>query len=169
MKTIAHLINDFQNFLAQYNKNMAELPRVMGKIAVDVVHENFEAQGYIADEAVIKWEKRSLLTDKTYDSRGKNYKGSVYSSSNPILRQTGNLYNAIRYSVRGKYKVFIGVNTTIIPYAQIHNEGLEGNAFGKYPFKMPQRKFIGISQKLRKRIFKEIQSKNKIAFKFLSK
>ena len=34
------------------------------------------------------------------------------------------------------------------PYAQIHNEGLMGKAFGKYPFKMPKRQFIGQTREL---------------------
>lgn len=34
------------------------------------------------------------------------------------------------------------------PYAQIHNEGGQGKAFGKYPFKMPKRQFIGQTKEL---------------------
>ena len=34
------------------------------------------------------------------------------------------------------------------PYAQIHNEGGQGKAFGKYTFKMPKRQFIGQTKEL---------------------
>jgi len=35
------------------------------------------------------------------------------------------------------------------PYAQIHNEGGMGRAFGKHSFKMPKRQFIGQTNELR--------------------
>ena len=164
MKPIAQLINDFHKVVVTYEKNMQSLPQIIGKIAVDVAHENFKAEGYIANEAVNKWKKRSPQTNKNYDR-----KGSVYSSKNPLLRQTNKLYNSINYNVKSKNTVFIGVNLSLIPYAQIHNEGLEGKAWGKNPFTMPKRKFIGINQKLKNRIKAKIKIKNKMAFKFISR
>jgi phage gpG-like protein len=35
-----------------------------------------------------------------------------------------------------------------LPYAAIHNEGGEGKAFGKYPFTMPKRTFVGQTNEL---------------------
>jgi len=35
-----------------------------------------------------------------------------------------------------------------LPYAKIHNEGLDGKAFGKHAFKMPKRQFIGQTTEL---------------------
>lgn len=35
------------------------------------------------------------------------------------------------------------IGTDVI-YAQIHNEGLQGNAFGKHAFTMPERKFMPV-------------------------
>jgi phage gpG-like protein len=35
-----------------------------------------------------------------------------------------------------------------LPYAEIHNEGGQGKAFGKYSFTMPKRQFVGQTQTL---------------------
>ena len=46
-------------------------------------------------------------------------------------------------------------------YAKIHNEGLMGLAFGKYPFKMPKRKFMGDSKILDKKLQTRIDNRLK--------
>jgi hypothetical protein len=56
--------------------------------------------------------------------RGGNstYKGSVYSSQNPLLYQTGVLYRGIKYVINGS-NVSVGVDFGLIPYAQTMNAG----------------------------------------------
>lgn len=115
------------------------MPRMVGAEAVKVVKENFDLQGYDNGRGIHKWPARESSTNKRYDRRG-GVKGSVFSSSNKILYQTGDLKNSIDYQVNGKL-VTIGVNLAIIPYAKIHNEGGPGSAYG-HPFVMKQRQYM---------------------------
>jgi phage gpG-like protein len=50
-------------------------------------------------------------------------------------------------------------------YAPIHNYGLMGKAWGKHPFKMPQRQFIGKSAKVDKMAINTIEKKIDSLFK----
>jgi len=76
--------------------------------------------------------------------------------------KTGTLKRSINYLRRGRYAVVI--NTGALPYAKIHNDGLQGRAFGKHNFKMPKRQFVGYSQTLNKKILSKIDSKIKRIF-----
>jgi phage gpG-like protein len=156
MKDISQLPRDFAEMQRKYKKLQTDTPRIAGTIAVKVMRENFAAQGFIEEGAQPseKWEKRDEKTDHGYDTY-KTYKGSVYSSSNPILKQTGNLRDAIAYKVEGENKVFIGVDINKVPYAQAHNEG-----WGD----MPKRKFLGWSKKLGEEIKKRITKERSIIF-----
>lgn len=83
-----------------------------------------------------KWKKKSDI--------GKN-----------ILVQSGTLRRSITVTRVSNRQAFIG--TKGVPYAKIHNEGLMGRAFGKYPFKMPKREFIGRSFELEQKIKRTIE------------
>ena len=73
------------------------------------------------------------------------------------LVKTGKLRRSIkvRPTTFRKTRIF-----TDLIYAAIHNFGLQGLAFGKHKFKMKERKFIGnsrvLERKLEKRILKEV-------------
>jgi phage gpG-like protein len=43
------------------------------------------------------------------------------------------------------------------PYASVHNNGEKAKVFGKHPFVMPKRQFIGNSEKLNERIREKLQ------------
>ena len=62
-----------------------------------------------------------------------------------LRRAVSNMMSTANYSQTG---VKMSVN---LPYARIHNEGLEGKAFGKYAFKMKKRQFIGETAELRRK------------------
>jgi phage gpG-like protein len=119
-------MKELESEVKKLDKNM---PRLLGTEAVKDVKSNFDKQGYEGQ----KWRSRSAKTNEQYDRRG-NYKGSVFNSSNPILKQTGNLYDSIEYKVTENQVEVGSFLSHIIPYAKRHNEGLKG---------MPQRKFIG--------------------------
>lgn len=163
MRNLSQLYADWRAATARYRQLEADTPRLIGAISVKVTRENFDAQGYVENVgAVQRWKKRSPVTDKIYDSR-KGVKGSVYSSKNPILLQTGNLKNAIMYQATAK-KVEVGVNLALVPYAKLMNEG--GFAvFGTRVVKIPKRAYIGISQKLKNNIAKEIEDRRDKIFK----
>lgn len=117
MASLKQLLRD----LANVNKGLKDLeekaPRIAGVEAVKWIHKNFEQQAYKGK----KWKPRSPKTNKSYDKRS-GVKGSVFNSANPILRQTGNLFDSIRYRVVNRF-TFVGFNTNRIPYGEIHNEG----------------------------------------------
>lgn len=170
MKKLKDLINDFNSVSKNYVFHENQLPRIIGNISVKVMHQNFDSQGFKTSSSgsVIKWRKRKPSTNKAYDRRTGNNKGSKNHGNNPILRQSGDLYNSIHY-VTTKNKVFVGCNLKIFPYAKIHNEGGQGLAFGKYPFKMRKRKFIGVSPYLFFILGSEIQYNREKIFKKFTK
>lgn len=163
-------LNDLENDLSSMESQMSELnkrfPSIIGVESVKIIQQNFDKQGYDSGQGVTKWQKRSPATDKAYDynrtkkyrtpklkkkSTHKNpYKGSVYSSKNPILVQTGNLKDAESYRVSGN-QIEIGVfprvrsvggkSINAVNYAKIHNEGGKIKAWGKKKVRMPKRQF----------------------------
>lgn len=162
MKSLTNLIRDFHNSRIAFEKLHADTPRIYGVIGVKVIRENFDLQGFAeSNGAVQKWKPRSETTNKMYDS-SKRYKGSVYSSKNPILKQTGNYYDAVNYRATQK-QVRIGVNENQVPYARLNNEGGMTTLNGKRVY-VPQRKAIGMSQKLKDRAAAELKKKRQQAF-----
>ena len=136
-KSLQQLIADFKASRQAMEKLNNDIPRIMGKESVTVVKENFKLQGYDSGNGVRDWDKRKPATDKAYDKGrvkgkngklskyrkgdSKNLKGSVYNSENPLLMQTRNLFNSVKYQQSGG-KVEIGVDLGLIPYAQKMNE-----------------------------------------------
>ena len=119
-KSLQQLLNDFKASRQAMEKLSNDIPRIMGNESVKVVKENFSLQGYDDGAGVKPWKARDPKTDKAYDRRGR-MKGSVYSSRNPLLKQTRNLFNSIKYRVSQKV-VEIGVDLGLIPYAEKMNE-----------------------------------------------
>lgn len=128
-------LDDMMKDMAKAREELEALakatPRIIGIEAVRVVKENFVKQGYDSGNGFTPWAKRKASTNKAYSrNRGagqtSNFKGSVFSASKPILRQTNNLYDSINYKVSSG-GVFIGVNLLLVPYARAHNEGLSIN------------------------------------------
>lgn len=99
----------------------AQTPNILGTEALNVIHKNFKDESYDTGFGKTRWPARSPKTNKAYDKRY-GVKGSVFNSSNPLLQQTGNLYDGIKKRILGR-TVWIGVNLMKVPYAQIHNEG----------------------------------------------
>ena len=130
-KSLSQLLTDWRQSRQAMETLNNNLPRIIGTSAVKVVKENFKLQGYDSGTGVNGWEARNPKTDKAYDKRH-GVKGSVYQSSKPLLEQTRNLYNSVKYAVMNKL-VNIGVDLGLIPYAKRMNEGGGG---------IPPRKYI---------------------------
>lgn len=109
---------------------------------------SFRLQGF-EDRTVEKWPDR-----KKKDKR----------AGRAILVKTGDLRRSIRRETLSKAKLEV-VIATDLPYAKIHNEGGDGMAWGKHPFKMPKRQFIGHSFKLNQRVKKIITNRLDKLFK----
>lgn len=140
MESLDRLIADFQKSRAAMDVLMKKTTTIIGVESVKASKANFLIAGYDSGTGVTPWAKRKDATNKAYDRgkqvnprtgklskyrTGKNstYKGSVYSSTKPLLRQTLALFNSITYRASSKY-VFVGVNLNIVPYAEAINQGL---------------------------------------------
>lgn len=163
VKPIGQLIKDWRKSKAEMDKVIKNLPRIMGNEAVAVVRDNFDKEAYDTGTGRAKWPKRKESTNKAYDRRANGTKGSTVNSKNKLLQQTINsgLRDSVKYVVSGD-TVQVGVDNNIIPYAQIHNEGLQGRAFGKHSFKMPKRQYMptsseGPNKKILDRIAKKMR------------
>ena len=126
------LINDFKT-------QRKALPAKLGNTAVKFFQDNFRREGFL-DNSLTRWQRRKRETRR---SRGKK-----------ILQNTGRLRRSIKRLTTTFGRIVIG--TRGVDYASIHNEGLNGVAFGKYPFKMPKREFVGDSATLEKLLKKRI-------------
>lgn len=162
-KSLSQLLSDWRTARANMEKLSNDIPRIMGAESVKVVKDNFKLQGYDSGTGVAGWEARAEKTDKAYDKRH-GVKGSVFNSNNPILKQTRNLYNAVKYAAT-KTLVTVGVDLGLIPYAQKMNEGGNGTPARKYipgPSEAPNIKIL-------KRIQKKVASERNKAMKNFKK
>jgi len=105
-----------------------DIPTKLNAQALKFFRDSFSKSGW-TDDSYSPWQKRK-----------RNY-------PHKILLKSGSLKRSIHNTVKTFEKIVI---ISDLPYSAIHNEGLMGRAFGKYPFKMPKRQFMGDSTKLRK-------------------
>jgi hypothetical protein len=150
MRTLLDLISDIRKKQQAIKQLTEDMPRIIGVECVREIKSNFVKSNPLG------WASRKDVTNKAYDynrnkkfrtpktgkkSVAKNpYKGSVYNSQNPILKQSGNLRDAIMYEQSGK-SVIIGVlpnspkngkaEQPAHTYAKHLNEGGPGR-WGKY-------------------------------------
>lgn len=110
----------------------------MKKEALNHSLKAFDDEGW-SNNSLIKWKRLKRKREQPY-------------TNNKILNKTGALKRSIKVkanSSREDYNVTVYSNKI---YADIHNWGLRGKAFGKYPFKMPKRQFMGYSKILDKKL-----------------
>jgi len=116
-RDLARALQDLRDAKQQMSKLEDRAPTIAGVEGIKWIQENFQKESYDGK----KWKPRSDRTNAAYDRRS-GVKGSVFNSGNPILRQTGNLFDAIRKKITGT-KVFLGFDTGKVPYGVVHNEG----------------------------------------------
>jgi phage gpG-like protein len=143
--------------MSNINRNYADfernLPRYVAKEALDFVHSNFNKEGLEETRGSwTKWKDRSPVTNEIYDNQRSLHglSGSVFSSSNPILKQTGALYKSIKTLITGK-NIFVGSNLNLAPYAKLMNEGGRVR-FGIKFVTIPARPFLKFTTGLDTRI-----------------
>lgn len=135
----------FMDMHYRFQQMKRTLPLQIGNMGTRHFRRSFEDQGF-TDERFEKWQKPQRLIPGTsaYKYPKKN---AATRHARGILVQRGFLRNAVQNSLR----TFTWENISwevSLPYAEVHNEGLEMKN-GK---KMPQRKFIGESKVLLKAI-----------------
>lgn len=179
MRSLSDLVNDWRGTKDGLDKLVhRDFPKIIGHQAVVAAKANITLQGYDnGTGGVDKWPERSPATNKSYDSgrvKGKQgrYKGSVYQSSNPLLLQTHNLYNSIKYIVKNSKELFIGVDLNIVPYAQKMNEGGPGTWGKNASTNTPARQYLpkpneGLNAKMLKAIKRKFEyERDRILKKF---
>lgn len=133
--------------IAGLEKVKTTLPTILANDSVNFFKNSFRKQGW-EDEGMQPWKPRK--------STDKKNKGKA------ILTQSGDLKNSIIIEAANWGKIRI---VSQLPYAAIHNEGLKGMAWGKHPFTMPKRKFMGRSRKLTNNLKSKMESKINTAMK----
>jgi len=128
-----------------------DVPIVIGVEATSEFRENFDKESFDGE----KWPdvKRRDPDSPWYGHSGQTGRKSGSRTTAKILEgETGELKNAISYRIEpGKVIV-----TNDKPYAIVHNEGRMAKIYGKTPFQMPKRQFIGATPKLINRINSKI-------------
>jgi phage gpG-like protein len=106
--------------------------------------ESFRKQGW-DDKSVQKWKPRKRTTYKTKSGK------VVDDTTRAILVKEGDLRRSIIRNPANRAALSIKISTNL-DYAKIHNDGLMGKAFGKHPFNMPKRQFMGDSYNLNEKV-----------------
>lgn len=156
--------------LEDLSKYLEQLPKKIMDVAPDIV----------ADTATEYFKDR--FTEKSYD--GNPWKPGRPKRSGSLLVSSGALVNSIRPIYIGKDKVTISAGDMKVDYAQIHNEGFQGqvviNPFsrtrrGKIEnvkghtrnVNIPQRQFMGHAKELGDKIHDRLNSAlDKVAREF---
>lgn len=144
-----------EEFAELLNRNAQEIqdfidntfPYLAGDIAVNHFLENFDKEGFV-DDGLQPWDdvKRRDEDSPWYGFAPQNKdRFSSTRAEDPILKDTNELRDATDYEPRGNGEVAI-INDK--EYAQVHNEGGTAYIFGKTPFEMKKRQFIGHSSEL---------------------
>lgn len=173
-------MNPFQQIKSEIvravNKVRKDLPRIVGKTAVDHYKENFDKEGFVnggvekwkdvkrrdskspwygfeykGDRATYRLKKRKGA--KGYQSGGRNKTNfSNAATKRKILSgSTHELKRSLRY-VAGTDQVAIVSDK---PYAEVQNEGGPIKIFGRGSVILPARPFVGESIELDKKISDE--------------
>ena len=106
--------------------------------------DSFRKQGF-DDKNVQKWKPRKRTSYTTKSGK------VVDDTTRAILVKEGDLRRSIIRNPANRAALSIKISTNL-DYAKIHNDGLMGKAFGKHPFKMPKRQFMGDSYNLNEKV-----------------
>ncbi|MDR1725026.1 MAG: phage virion morphogenesis protein [Bacteroidales bacterium] len=149
------LLEEKTKEIENYIDNTA--PRLIGKIAVEHFQANFDREGFADIGNPSPWQDvKRRDPNSPWFGFDATAKGSGYKSpkrmKDKILHDSGELQASIDYET-GKAQATIYSDK---PYAQVHNEGGQAKIFGKTPFTMPKRQFIGESRELNNKIVKQL-------------
>lgn len=145
-------LKDLERDLLQQENALKNTYAMQSEIGTKIAHsikENFEKQGYDDGSGVDAWERRSEKANNTYDKHP-FYKGTPYSSKNPILIQGKFLLRKIGFKISGE-EIEVGIlqgtnpvdGSDIGSYAKRNNEGLISRwKVIKKTIKLPKRQFM---------------------------
>ncbi len=111
-----------KDFEKRLNKVLKAMPTVMGEAALNHFQENItKRQGLAMNGSLQRFQNRLFERSKP---------------GNNILNNTGNMLDSIKIIRRSQNQVDVGIRSTEIPYAEIHQQG------GKIPVTDKMRKFF---------------------------
>lgn len=132
----------FDRVLRNIEQLKRELPPVLANTTQNYFNEAFKTESWDG----VKWEtpQRKIAGTRAWKYPKKN---AQTRRSRAILVQSSKLRRTVATSKRSETwdRTIFRIDPTLVPYAAAHNEGLPLR-HGK----MPQRRFIGDSQRLRK-------------------
>jgi phage gpG-like protein len=128
-----------QKKIKALNGIKSTMPNNVSNIAQKFFIANFSKQGF-DDNTVERWKPIKKTSAKRVGG---------------ILVKSGRLRGSIKIKTATWAKILL---ESALPYSAIHNYGLRGVAFGKHPFQMPKRQFMGDSFNLRKKITTNIEN-----------
>lgn len=147
MKDFINKINRLQNYIN------SDVQHDVGVEAVKHFKQSFHDEAFSdKSEKDMPWEEVK---------RRKNDGKNAASNRKILTGESGDLGESIQYHKEGRDTVISAPKV----YAEIHNKGLEGNAFGKYKFTMPKRQFIGPSMLLLKKLNAKIAKRMTLIMK----
>lgn len=139
MNDISNLENDLGKELEELSHfYQVDLPEFAAARLEKLVDDSFRKEQYQGDTKS-KWDGRKL-NKEDYTKAGN---AKRRSRRRGLLVQSGDLVRSVEASIDRGEEITVSIASDKI-YAQIHNEGLMGKAWGKHPFKMPQRQFMPI-------------------------
>lgn len=146
---------------AKWKKLEHRMAKVIANHALNHFLEGFEQGGGKTDAGFWKKRKKGFEMKK----RGKSIGGVPRSviSDRALLVQSGTLRNSMQVISDIPERIEIG--TKGVRYAAIHNFGLNGKAWGKHPFTMPKREFVGKSTELNLWVVRHLETQIGIHFK----
>lgn len=127
---------------------------IIGTTAVHHFQGSFEDEGF-TDTKLNPWKevKRRDPDSPWYGHSGQTGKFSEARTTAKILSgETGHLRAAFKYIPTAKG---VRVQNTA-PYAAVHQYGLPAKVYGKHPFTMPKRPFMGDSEVMKKEMKEKI-------------
>ena len=155
------LISAFQKFVQD------DALRIVETEALNHFQNSFVYQGF-TDKSLVKWPARKIprrkgkpITGKTLEKwKAKNEGRALLISHASDTKGTHMANSIVSELAPGKVTIIVDK-----PYAQVHNDGLRA---GRPPgFTMPQRQFIGPSQKLEEKIHAKFEKEiDKLIKKF---
>ena len=135
---------DFGKVLRNYERAKRAIPNQVAKAAVKVFQDSFK-MGKFNSRGGRAWKRRKKDT-----------------KSHPLMIRSGGLRRSIT-AVAVRFDL-IRIKA-MSRYSKVHNRGLNSKAYGKHPFKMPERQFMGESTVLQHRIKSIIKKQLKRVFR----
>lgn len=160
MKDFQKIAADIKSKMRKVRSIQRQVPDIVASAAEAMKDANFSAQGFVTNGRANRWPKRRKETQR--------------SSGKRILHSTGTLQNSVKTEAI-KNRIHVGVDLNTVPYAQVHNEGgritqnvrphhrthyKSGKRFQVRSFTrritMPQRKYLGHSPDIMKKVSREL-------------